>query len=54
MSEKETLIEVSNLKQYFPVSGSRQVVKAVDGVSFPIEKRCRLFFRIPTLLWIPE
>lgn len=37
MAEKN-LLEVQNLKQYFPVAGSRKVVKAVDGVSFFIRK----------------
>ena len=32
------LLEVTNLKQYFPVAGSKQVVKAVDDVSFFIKK----------------
>ena len=32
------LLEVSHLKQYFPVLGSKQVVKAVDDVSFFIKK----------------
>lgn len=32
------LINVSHLKQYFPVAGSKQVVKAVDDVSFFINK----------------
>ena len=36
MSEK--LLEVEGLKQYFPVAGSKNVVKAVDGVSFTINK----------------
>ena len=37
MAEKN-LLEVQDLKQYFPVAGSRKVVKAVDGVSFFIRK----------------
>ena len=32
------LINVSHLKQYFPVKGSKEVVKAVDDVSFFINK----------------
>ena len=36
MSEK--LLEIEDLKQYFPVAGSKKVVKAVDGVSFFINK----------------
>ena len=38
MAEDKMLLEVSHLKQYFPVLGSRQVVKAVDDVSFFIRK----------------
>ncbi len=38
MAEDKVLLEVSHLKQYFPVLGSRQVVKAVDDVSFFIKK----------------
>lgn len=34
----ENLLEISNLKQYFPVAGSNKVVKAVDDVSFFIKK----------------
>ena len=34
----ERLLEVSHLKQYFPVAGSSKVVKAVDDVSFFINK----------------
>ncbi len=34
----ENLLEISNLKQYFPVAGSKKVVKAVDDVSFFIKK----------------
>ena len=34
----ERLLEVSHLKQYFPVAGSNKVVKAVDDVSFFINK----------------
>ncbi|CUA79376.1 ABC transporter ATP-binding protein [Anoxybacillus suryakundensis] len=37
MSEKQKLVEVKNLKQYFKV-GKGQVVKAVDGVTFDIYK----------------
>ncbi|MBY6269947.1 ATP-binding cassette domain-containing protein, partial [Parageobacillus thermoglucosidasius] len=37
MPEKQKLIEVKNLKQYFPVGGGN-VVKAVDGVTFDIYK----------------
>ena len=36
MSEK--LLEIEGLKQYFPVAGSKNVVKAVDDVSFYINK----------------
>lgn len=42
MMEQQYLIEVKNLKQYFPVAGGRlfekKVVKAVDNVSFGIKK----------------
>ncbi len=38
MTESRELINVSHLKQYFPVAGSKQVVKAVDDVSFFINK----------------
>ncbi len=38
MAEDKVLLEVSHLKQYFPVLGSKQVVKAVDDVSFFIKK----------------
>jgi len=34
----ERLLEVNHLKQYFPVAGSNKVVKAVDDVSFFINK----------------
>ncbi len=34
----ENLLEIENLKQYFPVAGSKKVVKAVDDVSFFIKK----------------
>ena len=37
----EKLLEIQNLKQYFPVSGGefkRKMVKAVDDVSFTINK----------------
>lgn len=34
----ENLLEVSNLKQYFPVAGTKKFVKAVDDVSFFIKK----------------
>ncbi len=36
MSEK--LLEIEGLKQYFPVAGSKKVVKAVDDVTFFIKK----------------
>ncbi|MCR5651770.1 MAG: ATP-binding cassette domain-containing protein [Lachnospiraceae bacterium] len=36
MSEK--LLEIEGLKQYFPVAGTKNVVKAVDDVSFYINK----------------
>ena len=32
------LLEVTDLKQYFPVAGTRQVVHAVDGVTLNIKK----------------
>jgi oligopeptide transport system ATP-binding protein len=35
--DKENLIEVKNMKKYFPVKGNR-LLKAVDGVSFHIKK----------------
>jgi oligopeptide transport system ATP-binding protein len=35
--DKENLIEVANLKKYFPVKGNR-MLKAVDNVSFHIKK----------------
>ncbi len=35
MSERKKLIEVKELKQYFPV-GNKQFVKAVDGINFNI------------------
>ncbi|HWI47380.1 MAG TPA: dipeptide ABC transporter ATP-binding protein [Rummeliibacillus sp.] len=43
MSEKETLLEIKNLKTYFPIKSSNLVgkssdVKAVDGVSFKLYK----------------
>ena len=42
MAQNEKLVEVQNLKQYFPVAGSklfdRKVVKAVDDVSFYLKK----------------
>ena len=38
MAETKTLLEVSELTQYFPVAGSRDIVHAVDGVSFDIKK----------------
>ena len=35
----EIILEVRDLKTYFPVKGSRtQFVKAVDGVSFQVKK----------------
>lgn len=36
--EEKILVETANLKQYFPVAGSKKVVKAVDNVSFSIRK----------------
>ena len=38
MTKDRELLSVSRLKQYFPVAGSKQVVKAVDDVSFFINK----------------
>ncbi len=38
MSEERYLLEVNDLKQYFPVAGSRDVVHAVDGVTLNIKK----------------
>ena len=37
MAEKQTLIEVRDLKKYFKV-GKKQILKAVDGVNFKIYK----------------
>ena len=37
MMEKEVVLEVKNLKKYFPV-GHKRVLKAVDDVSFTIHK----------------
>ena len=37
MIEKEVVLEVKNLKKYFPASHKR-VLKAVDDVSFTIHK----------------
>lgn len=37
MAEKEVLIEIKDLKKYFPV-GRNKILKAVDGVSFQIYK----------------
>ncbi len=34
----ENLLEVTDLKQHFPVAGSKKVVRAVDGVSLFIKK----------------
>jgi len=36
--EDKKLLEVRDLKQYFPAAGSHKVVKAVDGVSFYINR----------------
>lgn len=36
MMEKEVVLEVKNLKKYFPV-GHKRVLKAVDDVSFTIQ-----------------
>lgn len=36
--EEKNLVEVEHLKQYFPVAGSKNVVKAVDDVTFSIRK----------------
>ena len=38
MNKEDILLEVSHLKQYFPVAGSNKFVKAVDDVSFFIKK----------------
>jgi len=38
MASDEKLLEVSHLKQYFPVAGTKNFVKAVDDVSFFIKK----------------
>ena len=38
MSDEKILLEVTDLKQYFPVAGSRSVVHAVDGVSLMIKR----------------
>ena len=38
MNKEDILLEVSHLKQYFPVAGTKKVVKAVDDVSFFIKK----------------
>ncbi len=37
MEDKDLLV-IEHLKQYFPVAGSKKVVKAVDDVSFTIKK----------------
>ena len=37
MIEKEIVLEVKNLKKYFP-AGRRHMLKAVDDVSFTIHK----------------
>lgn len=37
-SENDILLEVKNLKQYFPVAGTKKTVKAVDDVSFFIKR----------------
>ncbi len=34
----DILLDIKNLKQYFPVAGTKKVVKAVDDVSFFIKK----------------
>jgi ABC-type oligopeptide transport system ATPase subunit len=33
-NKKEVLLEVNGLKQHFPIKGSRNVIRAVDGISF--------------------
>lgn len=38
MSENTNLLEVQQLKQYFPVAGTKKIVHAVDDVSFFIKK----------------
>src|SRR6187200_3721379 len=35
-SSRDTLVKVNNLVKHFPVEGSDDVVRAVDGVSFDI------------------
>lgn len=37
MNNKEKLVEVSNLRKYFPVSNNK-MLKAVDGLTFDIYK----------------
>ncbi|MBQ9630737.1 MAG: ATP-binding cassette domain-containing protein [Treponema sp.] len=38
MTSEGNLLEVKNLKQYFPVAGTKKTVKAVDDVSFFIKR----------------
>ena len=41
MSENKPLVDVRDLKEYFPVKSgmlNKMVLKAVDGVSFTIDK----------------
>ncbi|SFG09427.1 ABC transporter ATP-binding protein [Oribacterium sp. WCC10] len=38
MNKEDILLEVSHLKQYFPVAGTNKSVKAVDDVSFFIKR----------------
>jgi oligopeptide/dipeptide ABC transporter ATP-binding protein len=38
MSDASPLVEVAGLKVHFPTSGGRETVKAVDGVSFAVQR----------------
>lgn len=37
-NKKEVLLQVDGLKQHFPIKGSRNVIRAVDGISFDLYK----------------
>jgi len=37
-NNKEVLLQVQGLKQHFPIKGSRNVIRAVDGISFDLYK----------------